>query len=107
MTKTHVVYTGEEARAIWKSTGIRQHRGWHGAFTKRRAPGALACGSAVVKRNSDPGDQVPDGTVGKVLGSILPGGADDFLYFVEWSTKPRHAVAIVAFKVQAANILTR
>lgn len=104
--KNTVLYQGQEAAAIWQQLRIRNHRGWHGAFTTNRAPGALAAGVQIVKVNTDLGDMVQNGTRGRVLGSIInPEDGREILYFVEWVTQPRQAVACIGHKVQRATPL--
>ena len=79
--------------------------GWTGAFTRARADGALGNGTRIIKRASEPKDGTPDGTPGTVLGSLdasqFPGRATPFVYFIEWDTTPRVAVAVASWKVEA------
>lgn len=79
-----------------------QHEpGWHGAFTRKQATGAIPNGRRIVKINNEEGDATPTGTMGTVLGSYshpkLHNGVT--IYFVEWDTLPRTAVAVLANKV--------
>lgn len=54
------------------------------------APGAWRNGTTVAKVNSQPDDGTPDGTLGKVLGSIdvSAKGPAKFAYFIEWAIRP-------------------
>ena len=79
---------------------FKTERGWVGAFTRHHADGFLSNGTAIRKMNSKPGDGVPDGTLGWVLGSFT--AADAGGYFVEWSTRPRQAVFVVPSRIEAA-----
>lgn len=85
------------------SPQIRHEPGWTGGFTRHQAKGAIANGTDIAKKLSEPGDSQKDGTRGVVLGSIthpdIQGGA--VLYFVEWRTLPRVAVAVIDFKIEA------
>jgi hypothetical protein len=82
------------------------HPGWHGAFTRSQAAGAIPNGTRIVKQNSETNDANPDGTLGTVLGSINveklkipnPKGVR-FAYFVEWDTSPKAAVGTLDFKI--------
>ena len=80
-------------RLVEGINSVGPHPGWRGVFTRARYPGAWPAGSEVVKANSEPGDSIADGTVGKVLGSI---GHPDLGpgYFVEWAPAPRVAVFV-------------
>lgn len=92
--------------------GIRHEYGWTGAFTRAQADGAIKNGTPVVKTNSEKGDGNPDGTPGVVLGSMFVGNIPppphlahnppQFVYFVEWASRPRHAVAATDFKLREA-----
>lgn len=92
---------------------IEHHEGWVGAFSRNEAEGAIPNGAAVLKVNSEPGDGHPDGSVGIVVGSLdvgdldtsgLPAGMPKvkFLYWIEWKSRPRHAVGIIDHKVRRA-----
>lgn len=83
--------------------GIHNEPGWYGAFTRDQATGALANGSAVVKRNSEPKDTHADGTRGTVLGSFRATPTDPVCYFIEWEPRPKTAVAVLDFKLAACN----
>lgn len=88
--------------------------GMLGVFTRDQAEGAIPNGTVIRKRQSEPGDLTPDGTVGVVLGSISADGVDqtalaqipenlrdfDFGYFVEWQSNPKHAVLIIGSKIE-------
>lgn len=67
--------------------------GFHG-----QAEGAWPNGTTVAKANSQPDDGTPDGTLGRIIGSIdvstAPGPAR-FGYFVAWTTHPRLPVFTV------------
>lgn len=83
---------------------IHAQPGWFGMFTRAQADGALANGTRVVKTGSKPGDGTADGTPGVILGSLREPDitADHVLYFVEWASRPRVAVAVVDFRVREA-----
>jgi hypothetical protein len=83
---------------------LRPERGWLGAFTRDRAPGALPNGTRVVKANSETGDATPDGQPGVILGSLRAPGRAELMYFVEWANKPRAAVATIEWKVKAQEV---
>lgn len=87
---------------------IGYHPGYTGAFTRHQAEGAIPNGTTVVKAVSEEGDGTPNGTPGVVLGSIDGSLIDPemcrrynarFMYWVEWSTAPRVAVAVVDRKI--------
>lgn len=84
---------------------IREYPGYRGAFTRERAPGAIASGTRIMKTNSEDGDANPDGALGTVLGSLSHPEVMNgiVMYFIEWDSAPRTAVATVGFKVQAAS----
>jgi hypothetical protein len=75
--------------------------GWIGAFTRNQVPGAIPNGQRIVKVTTEEGDSNPVGTEGAVLGSFnhpkVFGGA--VMYFVEWNSTPRMAVAVVGRKI--------
>jgi hypothetical protein len=103
MGNLSVVEIGDHEEALAETYGIRQRPGWAGAYTTRRAVGALPCGERVLKANSEPGDGTPDGQAGTVLGSVggdALGGA--VLYFVEWDGRPRVAVGVAGQKLAPA-----
>lgn len=79
--------------------GVREEDGWTGAFTRRQADGAIPNKTLVVKCNSGVGDLRPDGVIGVVLGSLYREDVG-YVYFIEWSTNPRLAVAIAADRVR-------
>lgn len=80
--------------------GIRDHKGYYGAFTRERAEGALPCGTRVVKIKTEDRDANPVGARGRVLGSILAGDRGDELgYFIEWDHAPNVAVFVMAWKL--------
>lgn len=80
--------------------GIRYHAGWVGPFTRREAPGAWRNGTRIRKCNSEPDDEVRDGTEGTVLGSIFIPEAFAFpAYFVAWDPSPRRAIFVIGLKV--------
>jgi hypothetical protein len=86
-----------------EATGLCNEPGWHGSFTRRNALGAWRAGTRIVKVKSEEGDATPDGAQGVVLGSIshkdLQNGMP--LYFVEWDSQPRCAVACIGWKLGA------
>jgi len=79
----------------------RLHPGYVGMFTRAQAPGAYLNGTAIVKRNSVPGDATPDGGRGVVLGSIITLGPG-FGYFIEWALRPGVAVFVAGYRVELA-----
>lgn len=92
-----------------KRPSIWPEDGWFGALTRDQAPGAIANGTRIVKAESEPGDTNPVGTRGVVLGSIdvsdialpeLKRPAEQFVYFVEWDSLPRHAFFMVDWKIR-------
>lgn len=85
---------------------LRHEPGWHGAFTRDQAQGAIPNRSRVVKQCSEPGDTHADGTPGIVLGSMSHPEVrnGEICYFIEWAPNPRVAVAVMAFKVRAAAV---
>jgi hypothetical protein len=84
---------------------FRNYPGWEGMFTRDQAPGALANDTRIMKTNSEPGDAMPDGTLGTVLGSLSHPDVMDGVtfYFVEWDHMPRRAVGIAGHKIRAAS----
>lgn len=80
---------------------VREEPGWRGAFTRHEQPGAIPNGTRVVKVHAEAGDANPTGTRGTVLGSLAHPEvlAGEVLYFVEWDTQPRTAVAVAGFKL--------
>jgi hypothetical protein len=78
----------------------RHEPGWHGAFTREQAPGAMASGSRIVKAKSEEGDAHPVGTTGTVLGSLLAPGQRHIGYFIEWDPSPRTAVFVIGWKLR-------
>jgi len=84
--------------------------GWTGAFTRHQADGAIPNGTTVVKLKTETieGDMNPEGTRGTVLGSIDGMLIDPemskrfnarFMYWVEWETRPKTAIAVVDRKI--------
>lgn len=97
----------EELKEFYADMG--NHEGYVGAFSRAEARGALANGTRIRKRNAEKGDATPEGTEGKILGSVnaLAAGvptaeADEltYLYFVEWDNRPKVAVGTVDLKVE-------
>lgn len=86
----------------FKFPELIQPPGWFGHFTRESADGALPAGTMVRKTNSEAGDGSPDGTKGVILGSIRHPEirGNEPLYFAEWATLPRRAVACMAFKLE-------
>jgi hypothetical protein len=83
--------------------GIRDHRGYYGAFTREWVCGALQNGVRVVKVKAEDGDANRVGALGTVLGSILAGDrADELGYFIEWDSAPNVAVFVMGWKVEPA-----
>jgi len=94
--------------------GLQNEAGWVGAFTRAQAMGAIPNGMTIRKREGDPGDTQPIGTLGRVLGSFAspPGATPEmvektgrdvrYFYFVEWMPLPRHAVGMVDWKIEPA-----
>lgn len=96
--KNKVLLTEGETAALQ----ILNEPGWTGGFTRQQACGALFRNdSRVSKTKSEPGDTNLEGATGTVLGSIYH-PALGFLYFVEWDNKPRHAVAVVGWRLGRA-----
>lgn len=90
--------------------------GWYGIFTRFQSEGAIPNGEAIVKVNSEPGDSVPDGERGKVLGSLpnIPAVSEEakrkgirppdaYWYFVEWASRPRCAIQLIDWKIRRAD----
>lgn len=93
-------------------TTIGYEPGWAGAFTRDHAPGAYPSGTRIVKVREEDGDSTPIGTGGTVLGSLdgtlveylnPEGGRVWHFYFVEWDNRPRTAVGVMDWKVEAAT----
>lgn len=84
---------------LMRETGLQQHEGYYGVFTRHQADGAIPNGTAVVKVNSEPGDGRQDGVMGVVLGSLSTPDMG-IAYFIEWSDMPRFAVGTMALKIQ-------
>lgn len=78
---------------------IGLHFGWTGGFTRETYPGALPSGTRIVKVRTEPGDLVPIGANGTVLGSVGHSSLKDIAYFVEWDDRPKHAVATIDWKI--------
>lgn len=84
---------------------MRYYPGYHGAFTREQAPGAIANGARIVKARMEEGDSTPLGTLGTVLGSMVhpdPAYYGAIAYFIEWDDKPKIAVGVIEWKVKAA-----
>lgn len=86
-----------------KTSLPRHEPGWFGAFTRAQAPGAMPNGSPIVKAKGEAGDGTPEGTPGVVLGSLNHPDVDALFYFVEWANRPRCAVAVIDWKIEAAR----
>lgn len=82
---------------------LRDEPGWIGHFTREQAPGAIPNGTPIIKVEAEDGDANPVGTRGKVLGSIRDPRVMDnaLLYFLEWDSMPRTAVACIGWKIAA------
>jgi hypothetical protein len=83
---------------------IKNEPGWFGSFTRAQAPGApLPNGTRVCKVASDKkGDITEIGTRGTILGSLKhPDGRSLFFYFVEWDDKPKVAIGVTDWKIEA------
>lgn len=80
--------------------GIQNHPGYLTPFCKNQAEGAWENGSRVVKDGNDPdGDVTPNGTKGKILGSLkTPDGI--YGYFVEWDDKPKMPILCMEEKMK-------
>jgi hypothetical protein len=76
------------------------HDGYTGDFTRQQAQGAIPNGTRIVKCGTIPGDTREDGAPGTVLGSI--GHGPLMLYFVEWDSAPRTAVAVASHRIERA-----
>lgn len=100
MSKQHIV-----KMTLTDGSPFGYERGWQAPFTRAQAAGALPNGTRVIKCNSEPKDKHADGTRATVLGSIaspeVMGGM--VMYFVEWETHPRVAVACLQTKLRPAN----
>lgn len=86
------------------------HDGLLGAHVNTTAPGAWPRNTRVKKRNSEAGDATPNGTGGRVLGSLaspleLRNAYPDlsYCYFVEWDDKPGIAIGTIDLKVELAE----
>jgi len=77
---------------------LRNEDGWFGLFTRAEHLGAYRNGTRVVKVAKDTDDRRDIGATGRVLGS-LGHPQIGVAYFVEWDDMPRHAVAVVAWKI--------
>lgn len=87
---------------LMEATGMGEHPGYNGVHTQRQAEGAIPNGTVVVKTNSEKGDGTPNGTQGKVLGSLFVDVAGYF-YFIEWDTMPTFAIGCIANKIRAVH----
>jgi hypothetical protein len=71
-----------------------------------QAEGAIPNGSYVRKVNSEPGDETPNGTLGKVFGSVGPMPASDekfagvYGYFIGFDTKPDMLGFVIGTKLE-------
>lgn len=81
---------------------------WTGDFTRDQADGAIPNGTPIQKINSEDKDAHPNGSRGVVLGSVdlrglgpTPAGCmpTDFVYWVEWQEKPKHAIFVIGSKI--------
>jgi hypothetical protein len=80
---------------------LQNHRGWKGAFTRAQAEGAWPAGTRVRKAGSEPGDTHLNGAEGVILGSLAHRHIEDFvLYFVEWDSHPKHAIAVANHRLE-------
>jgi hypothetical protein len=80
---------------------LQHFPGWKGAFTRAQAEGALPNGTRVRKTGAEPADAHPNGAEAVILGSIAHPAVEDFaLYFVEWDSHPRHAVAVANHRIE-------
>lgn len=99
-----------------KLSDLFTETGWTGVFTRHETPGALPNGTRIVKAEVEPGDSQPLGALGKVIGSMpnVPEVFEEakrkglrppnaYWYFVEWDALPRHAVAIMDWKIARAD----
>jgi hypothetical protein len=75
--------------------------GWTGIFTREQAEGAIANGRRVVKVKGEAGDAHPVGATATVLGSLSYPELGGIGYFVEWDSRPRVAVFVIAWKIEA------
>lgn len=83
--------------------GLKSEPGWLGVFTRESYAGAFPNGTRVQKTESKSGDENPNGTVGKVLGSICFPEYDPTIgYFVEWETSPKKAVFVIGSRIERA-----
>jgi hypothetical protein len=82
---------------------IDYHDGWSGPFTRQQSPLAkFTNGARIIKAKSEDGDSTANGVEGIILGSI--GTPQHGVgYFVEWDNKPRAAVFVVEWKIDAAT----
>ena len=69
------------------------------AFTTEQAPGAILNGTVIEKINSKVLDGHPDGSLGKVIGSLGP-MVGTYAYFVEWDDMPGVPVGIVGSRIR-------
>lgn len=76
-------------------------------FTTQEAPGAIRNARRIEKVNSEPGDAHPDGTKGRVLGSIGPFYdarlPSPYAYFVDWDDMPGVPVAIAGHRIRETS----
>lgn len=70
------------------------------AYIDEDADGALPRGVRVIKIGSEDGDGHPDGSRGKILGSVSD-PEQGIAYFVEWDDSPRVPVLVIAHKIAA------
>lgn len=70
-----------------------------GGYVVSQAEGAIPNGEIIIKTNSMEGDATPDGTPGKVIGSLRDPEVG-LCYFVEWQDKKGFAVAVMELKIR-------
>jgi len=81
-----------------------------GLFTREQAEGAMANGTRIKKVKDEPGDMMPIGATGTILGSVRhptggfrsPLGFTLHFYFVEWDELPGFAVGVMDLKIGLA-----
>lgn len=78
---------------------FREYPGYIGVHSREQAPGAMPNGTRVIKVAGEPSDTHPIGARATVLGSVSTPA--NLAYFVEWDASPRHAVLVIAWKIQS------
>ncbi len=68
-------------------------------FTSEQAPGAILNGTVIEKVASEADDAHPDGSLGKVVGSLGPMDGT-YAYFIEWDDMPGVPVGIASWKIR-------